>query len=207
MSTLNLSERLGPSAELARGCATLSGITGFFRLRKASGHYSARALEILANLDDPAAETWVFTLLGLSKFGEGQWEESRTFLANVVAAATRIGDRRRWRDGVENAAVIEACRGNWKEALVGLTAMFDAAKQDKDQRYVVMACRERAYCHLQLGDLRRCRRQPLVDQRRAGARSGDRRASDPSGFPCVCSDGRSRARGLSSRRRERPTPA
>ena len=153
MSTLNLSERLGPSAELARGCATLSGITGFFRLRKASGHYSARALEILANLDDPAAETWVFTLLGLSKFGEGQWEESRTFLANVVAAASRIGDRRRWRDGVENAAVIEACRGNWKDALVGLTAMFDSAKQDKDQRYVVMACRERAYCNLQLGDL------------------------------------------------------
>ena len=162
MTTLNLSERLGPSAELARGCATLSGITGFFRLRKASDHYSARALEILANLDDPAAETWVFTLLGLSKFGEGQWEESRTFLANVVAAATRIGDRRRWRDGVENAAVIEACRGNWKEALVGLAAMFDAAKQDKDQRYVVMACRERAYCNLQLGDLRRRRRQPLM---------------------------------------------
>ena len=153
MSTLNLSERLGPSAELARGCATLSGITGFFRLRKASGHYSARALEILANLDDPAAETWVFTLLGLSKFGEGRWEKSRTFLANVVAAAARIGDRRRWRDGVENAADIEACRGNWKEALVGLNAVFEAAKQDKDQRYMVTACRERTYCNLQLGDL------------------------------------------------------
>ena len=153
MTTLNLSERLGPSAELARGCATMSGITGFFRLRKATDHYSARALEILAELDDPAAETWVFTLLGLSKYSEGQWEESTKFLANVVAAASRIGDRRRWRDGVENAGVIEACRGNWKEALVGLTAMFDAAKQDRDQRYVVMACRERAYCHLHLGDL------------------------------------------------------
>jgi hypothetical protein len=121
-------------------------------LRKASAHYSARALNILANLDDPAAETWVFTLLGLSRFGEGRWEESKTFLANVVAAATRIGDRRRWRDGVENAADIEACRGNWKDALGGLAAAFDAAKQDKDQRYVVMACRERAYCNLQLGD-------------------------------------------------------
>ena len=64
MSTLNLSERLGPSPELARGCATLTGIAGFFRLRKTSGHYSARALEILAKLEDPAAETWVFTLLG-----------------------------------------------------------------------------------------------------------------------------------------------
>ena len=80
---------------------------------------------------------------------------------------SRIGDRRRWRDGVENAADIEACRGNWKEALVGLTAMFDAAKQDKDQRYMVTACRERAYCNLQLGDLDCCRRQPAMDQRRA----------------------------------------
>ncbi len=153
MSTLNLSERLGPSAELARGCATLSGITGFFRLSRASAYYSARSLKILAKLEDPAAETWVFTLLGLSRFGEGKWEESRTFLANVVSAASRNGDRRRWRDGVENAAVIEACRGNWKDALVGLAAMSGSAKQDKDQRYVVMACRERAYCDLQLGDL------------------------------------------------------
>ncbi len=153
MSTLNLSERLGPSPELARGCATLSGIAGLFRLRKISGHYSARALDILAKLEDPAAETWVSTLLGLSRFGEGQWEQSRTFFANVVAAAAKIGDRRRWRDGVENAAIIEACRGKWKEALDGLTAMFDAAKHDKDQRYTVMACRERAYCNLQLGDL------------------------------------------------------
>ena len=153
MSTLNLSERLGPSGELARGCATLSGITGFFRLHKASGHYSERALEILINLRDPAAETWVFTLLGLSKFGEGRWEELRTFLANVVAAATRIGDRRRWRDGVENAADIEACRGNWKEALIGLNAVFEAAKQDRLSRYMVTASRERTYCNLQLGDL------------------------------------------------------
>jgi hypothetical protein len=153
MSTLNLSEPLGPSAELARGCATLSGITGFFRLRRASGHYSARALEILTDLNDPAAETWVFTLLGLSKLGNGQWEEASRFLANVVTAAIKIGDRRRWRDGIENLAVIEACRGNWKEAIVGLTATLDAARQDKDQRYAVMACRELAYCNLQLGDL------------------------------------------------------
>ncbi len=154
MTTLNLSERLGPSAELARGCATLTGIMGFFRLSKASAHYSARALEILANLDDPAAETWVFTLLGFSKLGVGQWEQSRKFFANVVGAASRIGDRRRWRDGVENAAVIEACRGNWKEALFGLTAMFDDAKRDKDHRYVLMASREISYCNLQLGDQR-----------------------------------------------------
>jgi class 3 adenylate cyclase len=153
MSTLNLSERLGLSAELARGCATLSGITGFFRMRKASAHYSNRALRILADLEDPAAETWVFTLLGLSKLGEGEWEHASGFLANVVTAATRNGDRRRWRDGVENLAVIEACRGRWKEALVGLTAMFDSAKDDKDRRYMLMASRELAYCRLQLGDL------------------------------------------------------
>jgi AAA ATPase domain len=154
MSTLNLSERLGPSPELARGCATLSGIAGLFRLRKISDHYSARALEILAKIEDPAADVWVLMLLGLSKFGEGQWKESRTFSANVVTAAARVGDRRRWRDGVDNGAAIEACRGKWKEALDGLAAMLDAAKQDKDQRYLVTACRERAYCYLQLGDLR-----------------------------------------------------
>ena len=158
MSTLNLSERLGPSAELARGCATLSGVAGLFRLGKIARYYSARALNILAKLEDPAAEAWVFTLLGLSRFGEGQWEESRTFFAKAVKAADRTGDHRRWRDGVENSAVIEACRGNWRAAFDGLTAMLDAAKQDKDQRYIVMACRERAYCYLHLRDW------PAVDE-------------------------------------------
>jgi hypothetical protein len=153
MNTLNLSERLGPSAELARGCSTLSGVAGLFRLQGVSRHYSTRALDILAKLEDPAAETWVFNLLGLSQLGEGHWEESREFFAKVVSAAERIGERRRWRDGVENAAVIEACRGRWTEALGGLTAMLEAAKQVKDQRYTVLASRERAYCQLQLGDL------------------------------------------------------
>jgi class 3 adenylate cyclase len=154
MNTLNLSERLGASPELARGCATLSGIAGLFRLQAVSRHYSARALGLLAELEDPAAEAWVFNLLGLSGLGEGRWEESRTSFANVVSAAERIGDRRRWRDGVENGAVIEACCGRWEVALGGLTAMLDAAKQAKDQRYTVLASRERAYCALQLGDLR-----------------------------------------------------
>jgi class 3 adenylate cyclase/tetratricopeptide (TPR) repeat protein len=153
MSTLNLSERLGPSPELARGCATLSGIAGLFRLRKLSGHYSGRALEVLTRLNDPAAEIWVSILLGLSKLGEGEWEEARMFFAKVVAAAVKVGDRRRWRDGVENAAIIEACRGRWKEALDGLSAMFASADKDKDQRYMVLVYRERAYCYLQLGDL------------------------------------------------------
>ena len=152
MSALNLSERLGASPETARGCATMAGIAGFFRLRKASNHYSARALAILDSLEDPAAETWVYMLLGLSRLAEGRWELARAFLAKVLAAATKSGDRRRWRDGVENAAVIEACRGKWKVAQVGLTEMYEAAREDKDQRYLVMAARERAYCSLQLGD-------------------------------------------------------
>ena len=200
MTTLNLSERLGPSAELARGYATMAGITGFFRLRKASNHYSDRALAILANLDDPAAETWVFTLLGLTRFGEGQWEESRKFLANVVAAATRNGDRRRWRDGVENAADIEACRGNWKDALVGLAAAFEAAKQDKDQRYVVMACRERAYCHLQLVDFDPVAQSLSWIKRELERGLGTEELPTRTRFPCVCRDARYRARGFRSGR-------
>jgi tetratricopeptide (TPR) repeat protein len=153
MSTLNLSERIGSSPELARGCATLAGIAGLFQLRKVSDHYSARALEILSRLDDPAAEIWVFILLGLSKLGKGEWEGSKTFFANVIAAADKVGDRRRWRDGVENAAIAEACRGKWKEAIDGFSAMFTSAKHDRDQRYMVLVYRERAYCYLQLGDL------------------------------------------------------
>ena len=154
MSALNLSEGLGPSPELARGCATLSSVAALFRLRKISDYYSARALETLAKIEDPAADVWVLMLLGISQFGERKWEDSRAFFTNVMAAAARVGDRRRWRDGVDCEAVIGACRGDWKASLDGLAAMLDSAKQDKDRRCTVVAYRERAYCYLQLGDLR-----------------------------------------------------
>jgi class 3 adenylate cyclase len=153
MSALNLSEGLGPSPELARGCATLSGIAALFRLRRISDHYSARALETLVRIEDLAADVWVLMLLGIAKFGEGKWEEARTHFINVVAAAASVGDRRRWRDGVDCEAVIGACRGDWKASLDGLGAMLESARQDKDRRCTVVAYRERAYCYLQLGDL------------------------------------------------------
>ena len=169
MSTLNLSERLGPSAELARGCATLSGITGFFRLRKASGHYSARALEILADLDDPAAETWVFTLLGLSKFGEGRWEESRMFLANVVAGGredrrspTLAGRRREQLRTSKPAAEIGKSAGRTHRGV---------RRSQTGQRPEICGDGLSGARLLQsaIGRSRRCRRQPPMDQRRASS--------------------------------------
>ena len=111
---------------LARTCPRLCNVVGHrcsVRLRKISDHYSARALETLTKIEDPAADIWVLMLLEISKFGEGKWEESRTFFTNVMAVAARVGDRRRWRDGVDCEAVIGACRGDWKASLDGLGAM------------------------------------------------------------------------------------
>ena len=154
MSTLNLSERLGPSPELARGCATLSGIAGLFRLRRSPTTIRRARWKSWPRFKTPPRTIWVFILLGISKLGEGRMGgiERRfspmSFGGRAGLAIAGVGGM-----ASRTPPIVEACRGKWKEALDGFSAMFASAKQDKDQRYMVLAYRERAYCDLQLGDL------------------------------------------------------
>jgi class 3 adenylate cyclase len=151
LRTLNLAERWMLLPQQARGYATLAGITSLSPLRAVAAHYRARALETLKGLDDPAAAVWVYIVVGLSLCGVGEWDEATTILTQAATVAESIGDRRRWRDGIENVSAIAACRGNWARALDGATSMRASATRDKDQRYEVLALREQGFYLLHLG--------------------------------------------------------
>lgn len=151
LRTLNLAEQWTLLPEQARGYATLAGITSLSPLRGVAAHYRQRALETLTRLDDPSATVWVHIVVGLSLAGTGEWEQAKRLLTQAATVAEDIGDRRRWRDGVENVACIAACQGNCEEALDGVTAMQVSAARDKDQRYEVLALREQGFYLLHLG--------------------------------------------------------
>ena len=129
----------------SRGCSDCAG---------SSDHYSARALEILAKLEDPAAEIWVFNLLGLSgsamEMGGGRGPSSprscRLPKGSVIAG---VGGTV-WRTRCHRSL-----RGNWKESLNGLAGDVRSPPNKLETRDIwCWPTRERAYCHLQLGDLR-----------------------------------------------------
>lgn len=146
---LNLAEQLGPSPELARAYAAVSGITGLVRLRTTSANYRRHSLEMLDTIDDPGASAWALNLLGISRTGTGDWEDAATMFRRTAEIAAPLGERRRWRDGIENGAIVNACRGDWLTALNGIKEMRLSAERDGDQRYLLLAYREQAFLELQ----------------------------------------------------------
>ncbi len=152
LRTLNLAERLGPSPELARGYATVAGIASLVPLNRIAESYRRLSLRTLDKLDDPAATVWVSVVVALSLLGIGAWDRADTLLRQAATVAETIGDRRRWRDAVENMAGIAACRGDWPAAISGVTTMQMSAARDKDQRCLVSAWRERGFYFAHSGD-------------------------------------------------------
>jgi class 3 adenylate cyclase/tetratricopeptide (TPR) repeat protein len=148
---LNLAERLGPSPELARAYAAVSGITGLVQFRDMSANYRRRSLEMLDAIDDPGASAWALNLLGISRTGTGDWGDAASMFRRTAEIAAPLGERRRWRDGIEGAAIVDACRGNWPAALDGIKKMRLSAARDGDQRYLLLAYREQAFLELQMG--------------------------------------------------------
>lgn len=151
LKMLNLAERLGPSPELARAYAAVSGIAGLIGLDAISSGYRRRSLEMLDLIQDPAASAWALNLLGISQLGKGRWADARDLFRRTGEIAGPLGERRRWRDSVENGAVIEGCLGRWEAALSGFEAMRASASSDRDQRYVVLADRGIAVSSIHLG--------------------------------------------------------
>jgi tetratricopeptide (TPR) repeat protein len=160
---LNLAERLGPSPELARAYAAVSGITGLLRLPGVAASYRRLSLEMLTTIDDPGAAAWALNLLAISRMGTGDWEDALVLYRRTSEIADPLGERRRSMDAIEGCAIVAACRGDWHTALAGVEQMRLHAARDADQRYLLLAYREQAFLELQNGRLEEAERiLPLI---------------------------------------------
>jgi class 3 adenylate cyclase/tetratricopeptide (TPR) repeat protein len=98
LRSLNLAERLGPSAQLARAYAltgTSAGIQGAHGVARYYGGLARRVLESVESASDRAL---VHVYFALEELSVGHWSEARRLAEEGIAMAERIGDARRWGD-------------------------------------------------------------------------------------------------------------
>lgn len=94
LRALNLSERAGPSPELARAYANLCVISGLLRLDRWAEAYSNLALDTATAVDDASALAWVLLLSGTYQVGLGRWTEAQELADRSLALCHRTGDKR-----------------------------------------------------------------------------------------------------------------
>ena len=112
LRTLNLTERVGPSPELAEAYAytgVAAGLVPYHALAKA---YLKRAEQVVQQIDHPRSFIRVAMITSLYQIGSGQWDQARARLEHATALCEQVGDWRQWGDCTVNLANTELMSGN-----------------------------------------------------------------------------------------------
>jgi hypothetical protein len=149
---VNLAELAGYSSFLARGYAALATLSSFVGARGLAGRYATRSLAF-ADREDATGTAYIFMVVGILYYSLGNWQSSVSLLREGEQISWSIGDTKRWRDFRKTQGQVAGCRGDWHRGLELAASLRDSGETDKDQRYVVSAFRQQAYCFLQLGKL------------------------------------------------------
>ncbi|HMA41062.1 MAG TPA: AAA family ATPase [Gemmatimonadales bacterium] len=151
MRGLNLAELAGPSPELARAYATVGAILGFIPLPKQADAYCRRALETARATGDVPATIWTALSVGAYKLGVAAWEEARALFDLVTSESERLGDARRWDDGIQFLIDLHFLQGRFETSLDLAGRLYRSATQRNDPRGQASAVYRRVHCELVLG--------------------------------------------------------
>ncbi len=92
LSALNVNERLGSSAELARSYAMTSIASSLVHSSRIAQYYLKMGFEAAG--DDPVALGQVFGVAGVYWFGQGDFEKATSFFMRALATAEQTGNPR-----------------------------------------------------------------------------------------------------------------
>jgi tetratricopeptide (TPR) repeat protein len=147
-----LAEAAGPSAELARGYATMGTILSLVPARKLAEFYGQRALATADAVGQLAARPYVCVIVGIARTGMGDWSRAIPLFEEASRIGAELGDRRRWSDAVGHLALIEILKGDARSALAGVAETYEDGVRARDLRYQAEALCIRAYAELVLAD-------------------------------------------------------
>jgi tetratricopeptide (TPR) repeat protein len=150
--SLNLAEASGPSPELARAYAPVGTILGFIPAHGLAQMYCRRALEMVRPMNNLSARAWVSLVTGVYYAGLGQWATAHGLFDEVVEVSQRLGDRRRWDDGVTNLVMVNYFQGEFARAEKLADDFHASASSRGDADNQAWALMEKTFCALALGN-------------------------------------------------------
>ncbi|MCI0396015.1 MAG: AAA family ATPase [Chloroflexi bacterium] len=116
LTVLNLSERAGPSPELARSYATMSVITGLIPWQAAADAYINRALQTARQVGDLPALAWVLLLAGTYEIGLGRWQKVVETANQAIELCRQLGDQRLLGFNIGLLTLVAAHQGKFEES-------------------------------------------------------------------------------------------
>lgn len=148
---LNEAETSQSAPEIARGLSGTGALFGVVPLPRVAESYLRRALIALGDVDDATTQEIVRVVVGFYYAGAADWEMSREQFLVARRTASRISDRRRLLDAVENLLEIDCLRGSFGGAIELADELIAAARSRRDRRFEADALVARTYAALQLG--------------------------------------------------------
>ncbi|HMA38211.1 MAG TPA: adenylate/guanylate cyclase domain-containing protein [Chloroflexia bacterium] len=136
--TVNLAEGAGPSPEVARGYATMSGAAALVPLYPVAEAYLRRARATAERVRDLPALTWVLQLTGYYNLTIGRWPAAQQALEEAIAISDRLGDRRRWEESSGLRAVAAYHQGDVARTQALNAAVYASATRRGDTQIRVL---------------------------------------------------------------------
>jgi tetratricopeptide (TPR) repeat protein len=155
LQTLNLAEKAGAPAELARGFATVGALVGLIPRPKLADRYLSRAEAAAAATEDLRAVMWVALVRGFYYAGVGRWQVAEECSARGRDLAAQLGDRRRLEDGLAALMVEKWFQGRLVEAEAFADEIHHLAQRRQARRSQAYAAQGRAYVYVEMGDIDR----------------------------------------------------
>ncbi len=150
-SLLNLAEQVGPSAELGRGNAAVGAMSGFIPLHRVAQGYIRRALGIAQITEHLQSREFVLMSSAYYYSGVGEWAQVDQCARQLIETAERLGDGRRWQDGVGILMSMLYFQGKFMESAQAAENLHTHASRQQDLRYMARGMQGKAYSELHLG--------------------------------------------------------
>lgn len=117
LHSLNLSEQIGPSPELARACASTAIAMSIVRQHKLADDYLSRAQEIIAGISEVSTQARVQQVISLIDAGIGRWDQAMECAEGAIEKATQLGDLTLLGGSLALLAIMDYHQGFLQEAI------------------------------------------------------------------------------------------
>jgi class 3 adenylate cyclase/tetratricopeptide (TPR) repeat protein len=162
LAAVNIAEAGGPSPELARAYALTGWILSMVPLFSLADRYLALAAALVARPEGRAALQPVRFFTGFTRVATGRWDESRAALTEAIELAERIGDKRRWIEGVCGISSPLHYQGEFERRVqLGREVLYASARRQGDFQAEAWGILDQIESLLAIGDV--ARYAPLLD--------------------------------------------